>query len=105
MILDIEGQVANKIKQKSAYDTAQQMQKAAIMQMLIELLPLQTNLDGSIKPPPPIDPKQCMMLAEKCIDAFLRLVYKPDLKPILTLPQTLNKGTEETPNGQDKVQE
>lgn len=91
MILDENGDIANKVKVKTAWDTAEQMQKAAIMQMMIELLPLQMTLDGKIKPPPPIEPRQCMLLAEKCINAYLRLVYKTDGKAVLTLPQSLGK--------------
>lgn len=91
MILDIQGEVANKIKAKTAYDTAIQMQKAAVMQMMLDLLPLQMTLDGQFKAPPPIEPKQCLLLAEKCIDAWLRLVYKTDGKAVLTMPQNIGK--------------
>lgn len=104
MLLDDQGEIANKLKVKTAYDTAEQMQKAAIMQMMVELLPLQTTLDGKIKPPPPIHPKQCLLLAEKCINAWLRLVYKTDGKAVLTLPQTLGKEPD-VPTPEDKPQE
>lgn len=110
MLLDDSGEIANKLKVKTAYDTAGQMQKAAIMQMMIELLPLQTTLDGKIKPPPNIAPKQCLLLAEKCIDAWLRLCYKTDGKAVLTLPQNIgNKETDvtaqETNSTQNAIQD